>query len=563
VRKKIGQILIEEKICTPEQIEQAINKQKVDGRLLGTILVEEGYCTENEICRSISKQLNIPVIEIQNDEKFIMDGLEYDIDYELIGKISEKLMSTNKIIPICREGSMVILAASDPSDIDAINNFNFMLESKIPSFKSKIAIISCQDIRTTLSLASQKRKEAQIFEGLSNEKVEPASSLYNLDLTEGEEKVISITKKILRDAIKEKVSDIHIEPSNTGVRIRYRVDGLLEEIMTLPASISSKLINHIKNAAGMDTADKRHPQDGRLELRDFLIDDSFVDVRLATLPGLYSNTYGEKIVMRILSREFFSQTLSDIGFESDTLKNYRELIHMPYGLILVSGPTGSGKTTTLAATLNEINDIRKNIISIEDPIEYIIDGIHQIQINPKTNMGFAEYLRSVLRQDPDIIMIGEIRDEETARIAIQAATTGHKVFGTVHSNDSAGALTRLIELGVDAHLLRDSVIGVLSQRLVRKVCVMCEGKGCSCKDGYNGRTVVSELLPIDSDIRKQIRPNISGDEIKQHAKVTTLWENGLELVKRGVTTFDELIRVVGNIDNLKERRESLVISAQN
>lgn len=377
--------------------------------------------------------------------------------------------------------------------------------------------------------------------------------------------IVKLLDLIIRQAIEIRASDIHIEPFEHYLRVRCRIDGDLKEIIKLPKAIHSPLITRIKIIGQMDIADKRIPQDGRVENR---INNKAIDMRISTIPTIY----GEKVVLRLLDRDNFFLTKSEIGFTEKNYERFNKLIQQPHGMILITGPAGSGKTTTLYAILEELNKIEKNIITIEDPVEYKIEGINQIQINPKAGLTFVNGLRSILRQDPDIIMIGEIRDSETAKIAIRAAVTGHLVLSTLHTKDSPSAITRLIDMGIEPYLVSAAIAGVVSQRLVKKLCNCCKvpyeanysqkvllglnpqdevilykPKGCyKCENGYYGRTAVHEIMIVNEEIRKIINSEISIDELRRSAienGMTTIMDNSIELALKGVTSLEEILKI--------------------
>lgn len=390
-------------------------------------------------------------------------------------------------------------------------------------------------------------------------------SLHNNKSEISNSPIIKLLDQIIKQAIEMRASDIHIEPFENYLRIRYRIDGNLKEIIKLPKFAHSPIITRIKIIGHMDIADKRVPQDGRVENR---VNDKVIDMRISTIPTIY----GEKVVLRLLDRDNFLLTKSEIGFTEKNYERFNKLIQQPHGMILITGPAGSGKTTTLYAILEELNKIEKNIITIEDPVEYKLDGINQIQINPKAGLTFANGLRSILRQDPDIIMIGEIRDSETAKIAIRAAVTGHLVLSTLHTKDSPSAITRLIDMGIEPYLVSAAVVGVVSQRLVKKLCNYCKLSykasysekvllglkpqeevilhkpvGCyRCDNGYYGRTAVHEVLIVNEEIRKMINSGISIDELRKYAiesGMTTIMDNSVELALRGVSSLEEILRI--------------------
>ncbi|MDW7673454.1 MAG: GspE/PulE family protein, partial [Bacillota bacterium] len=383
--------------------------------------------------------------------------------------------------------------------------------------------------------------------------------------------IVKAVNAIIQQAVQEKASDIHIEPAETKVRVRCRIDGILQELISLPKQTHGPLVSRIKILASMDIAEKRLPQDGRIQIK---AGSQQIDLRISTMPTIY----GEKVVIRLLDKSNALFTISQLGMQPEVQQVFENILKQTYGIILVTGPTGSGKTTTLYASINQLNDSEKNIITIEDPVEYVLSGINQVQVNQKVGMTFASGLRSILRQDPDIIMLGEIRDVETAEIAIRAATTGHVVLSTLHTNDAAGTVTRLIDMGIEPFMVASSLVGVVSQRLVRKICLECKtsyklppfdpwriyleadhneeitlykGRGCgSCNNtGYKGRIAIQEVMPINNNLRTLITNKRSQAEIKEEAisqGVYTLKNDGVKKALAGITTLSEVMRVVYN-----------------
>ncbi|MGM0472485.1 MAG: type II secretion system ATPase GspE [Bacillota bacterium] len=546
-KKRLGDILLEVGFITEEELEEALEKQKGSDKRLGTVLKEMELVTEQDVMEALEYQLGIPQVDLS---KFI-------IDFDVIQLIPQSLAKRHKAIPIKKEEDTLTVAMADPLDVMAIDDIRVKTGCKVvPVIASEAEIDQAID---------------QYFG--SDDIVDEFVNDLDEDLSVGEEEeveldrlrqmveeapVVRLVNNIITKGVKLEASDIHIEPQEEEVRVRYRIDGLLRSEMNIPKHTHSALVSRIKIMADLDIAERRKPQDGRIQI---LIKDREVDLRISVLPTVE----GEKVVIRILDKSNLMLNLEKLGFVNEDLTKFKSLIKQPHGILLITGPTGSGKTTTLYSALDFLNSEEDNIITIEDPVEYSLQGVNQVQTNVKAGLTFANGLRSILRQDPDIVMVGEIRDKETAEIAIHAALTGHLVLSTLHTNDAAGALTRLINMGIEPFLVSSSVIGVVAQRLVRKICTECkveagtynnnsrevklhEGKGCSnCNEiGYSGRTAIHEILELDSQLKKLITDKASGDQIKERALeqgMITLEDVGLEKVNQGITTLDEVMRV--------------------
>ncbi|KPU28063.1 type II secretion system protein E [Caloranaerobacter sp. TR13] len=553
---RLGELLISAKKITEEQLKSALEEQKKTGKKLGELLVEKGYIKEEEIIEVLEYQLGIPHMDLD----------KYFIDPEIPKIIPEKLARRHTLIPIRKEGNKLIVAMADPLNIFAIDD---------------IKIATGLDIEPVISTRKNILNAIEQYYGkeIAEKAVEDFKKQYNVDDINGIDEeiitqinnapVVRLINSIIKQAVNSRASDIHIEPFENRLRIRFRIDGQLQEIMTPSISTHSAIVTRIKIMGKMNIAEKRIPQDGRVEIN---IDGREIDLRISTMPTVY----GEKVVIRLLDRGSFLLSKEQLGFIKDNLLRFNKIIKNPNGIILITGPTGSGKTTTLYALLRELNSMDKNIITLEDPVEYKLDGINQVQINNKAGLTFATGLRSILRQDPDIIMVGEIRDEETARLAVRAAITGHLVISTMHTNDASSTVARLIDMGIESYLISSSLVGVISQRLVRKICDNCKisyipdkieikslnidentklfrGKGCSqCYNtGYKGRTAIHEIMIIDKEMRKLIDENASNDILKLNSSkngMITLRENCRSLVIEGITTFEELMRVTYTIE---------------
>ncbi|MCL0107553.1 Flp pilus assembly complex ATPase component TadA [Peptococcaceae bacterium] len=554
-RKRLGDILVENKLITKEQLEQALDNQKKMGKRLGEVLIDTGLVTEKDILNVLELQLRIPQVTLSDK-----------IDVKLIKSIPEQLIKRHKVIPIKKEGNRMIVAMFDPLNVLALDDLKITTNCEIdPVLASRKEIESVIQKVYSLSFLNEEESDTAEQESLR-------AGYLDLDFSdEGmvDSLAVKLTNSIIKQAIDESASDIHIEPAEKEVRVRYRVDGILHEAMSLPKTSQSALTARLKILSNMDVAEKRLPQDGRMNVK---YRKQEFDLRMSSLPVIH----GEKIVIRVLKSKNVSMlSIKELGFDEFNLKRFTDILKHSYGLVLVTGPTGSGKTTTLYAALQELSSIEKNILTIEDPVEYIFEGINQIQVNVKAGLTFAAGLRSILRQDPDIIMVGEIRDAETAEIAVRAASTGHLVLSTLHTNDAATALTRLIDMGVEPFLVSSAVLGVVSQRLVRILCPHCKESyhlpsddpirdfigigsnedielyravGCdNCRKlGYIGRTSIQEVMIISKDIREMIKNKNSAQQIRNKAieeGMIILKEDGIRKALNGITTIQEVMRV--------------------
>jgi len=559
----LEQILVREKLVTEKLMQEAQAKRSIAGKPIGKYLVEMGYLHEEDLIKAISKQLNVPYLAIKDfpESRVPLDDLNISFNYLL----------EHKCLPIKLDNDLLTLAMADPLDFYTIDNLKLTLGIKIQVFLS-----SEKDIVETIESWYGRRGSAmeRIVGDMGEEEYELLSSsdpedVEHLKDMASEAPVIKLVNLIIGKAVEIEASDIHIEPFENDLKVRYRIDGVLHNMEAPPEKLQNAIISRIKIMAKINIAERRLPQDGRIKLR---LRGKEIDIRVSTIPTIY----GESIVLRILDRENVFLYFSKLGFPKNCLEHFEQTINKPYGLLLVTGPTGSGKTTTLYAALNQLNSPEKKIITIEDPIEYQLKGVNQIHVKPQIGLTFASGLRSIVRQDPDIIMVGEIRDAETAGIAIQAALTGHMVFSTVHTNDAAGAISRLSDMGIESFLMASALLGVLAQRLIRKICPHCkeliklsnqtldklgpefehilpsnetfEGKGCeNCNQtGYRGRIGIYELLLVQEEIHNMILQKTSSISIKEKARslgMVTLRENGWEKVKAGITTVSELYRV--------------------
>jgi len=557
-KSSVIDILLKQGVLTQEQVKKAVDSIKKTGFSLEKAIVRLGFLTEEDIASAVARESGVPY----------MDLSDYMIDPMVLKYVPEELANRYKIVPLFKIGDTLTCAMANPRDIIAIDEVR--LKSKIANIDPVLASeSSIQKIIDSYygALGSVddviKRIDKDKMVGLGDD-----ARLSELLEVAEEAPIIKLVNLIITQAVKQRASDIHIEPARQVLRIRYRVDGILQEVKTPPKHLQNAVISRIKILAKMDIAERRKPQDGRISLR---MEGKDLDIRVSTFPTIY----GENVVLRLLDKSSMLLGLEDLGFVKEKLRIFNELIRKPYGIVLVTGPTGSGKTTTLYAALSTINTIEKNIITIEDPVEYQIPLIRQTQVDPKKNLTFATGLRTILRQDPDIVMVGEIRDKETADMAVQASLTGHLVFSTLHTNDATTSVIRLTDMGVEPFLISSSVIGVLAQRLVRRICERCKttytpspellenlglkekttlykGKGChDCSmAGYAGRIAIYELFIPSEKAKKMIIAKASSEEIRQVAiseGMSTLYRDGLELVKNGTTTPEELKRVIEEI----------------
>jgi len=560
IRRDLGQKLIDAALITQEQYEIGMKKHSENQVPLRNILVEMGFVTEENLMAFLGESIGMP---------FIRNLFNKITDPTVINFIPEKTCRQYMAMPLFKTGEVLTIAMGDPFDVFAIDDLQSIAKCKVEAVLSKKDEI----VNVIDSYYGSKDPLHDIVSGMEKDEAleiiqDDDSRVVSEEQTEVvDAPIIRLVNTMISQAIKDRASDIHVEPEEKKLGIRYRIDGVLRETMVPPKRLQPAIISRIKIMAGMDISTKRTPQDGRFKIR---VEKKDIDIRISTIPTIY----GEKVVMRLLDQTSVCSNLEDIGFNKDTCKQFRDLIDRPYGIILVTGPTGSGKTTTLYYALQEINSPEKNIVTIEEPVEYELEGINQISVNVKAGVTFAEGLKSILRQDPDVIMVGEVRDLETANIAVRAALTGHLVFSTLHTNDAASSIARLIDMGVPPYLVTSSVSCILAQRLVRKVCEKCKepftptpemlseldldgtaegytfykGKGCEdcAQTGYFGRIGVFEFMVIDKELRNLIHTGCSGDDIKVAAQKTgmkLLWEDGKEKIKKGVTTIEELKRV--------------------
>ena len=559
ITEKLGKLLVSAHLITEEQLQKALLTQKKEGGRLGTILVKLGSVDEERLLKFLSQQYHIPPVDLS----------KFTIDPAVVKLVPADVVQKYQVIPIKRSGAVLSLAMVDPTDIFAIDDIKFMtgydVEPMVASEGAVLAALS-KYYDSSHQLQTVLKDMAVQEDALTVAEEEEEIDVSKLKEAVEDAPVVKLANFLLSEAIKKGASDIHIEAYEHKFRVRYRLDGSLYEVMSPPMKLKAALTSRLKIMAELDIAERRLPQDGRIKLR---LKDKEVDLRVSSLPCLF----GEKIVMRILDKSNLTLDLTKLGFEPNALQDFMKAISSPYGMVLVTGPTGSGKTTSLYSALSYINTDDVNIMTAEDPVEYNLMGINQVQMKEEIGLNFAACLRSFLRQDPDIIMVGEIRDYETAEIAVKAALTGHLVLSTLHTNDAPSTVNRLLNMGIEPFLVASSVILIMAQRLARRICPKCKeeekitpealveigyspadagkivcyrGKGCDvCSDtGYKGRLALYEVMPIGDQVRELILQGASADEIKKRAVssgMKTLRMSGLQKIKEGITTVEEVV----------------------
>lgn len=562
--KKLGELLIALGFLTDEQLQQILERQKKTGKKLGEILIEEGIISEEILCAVLAKQFNIPYVSLSEIEEIPKDVLKL---------VSEKLVKTFQFIPIDfdKNTKTLTVAMSDPLDIVAFDSLKLSTPYNI-----KVVIARKKEILEAISKYYEKKETIQEIEKKAETELETGlaeiveeQDITELDVQAEAAPVVKAVNFIIEQALNLKASDILIEPQEKEIRIRYRIDGIFHDQKPIPKKLLPSIVARVKIMGKMDITERRKPQDGRIRIN---YNGKPINLRISVIP----TSHGEKVCIRIIDAQALTLPLTELGFEEDQLKLFEKAIRQPYGMILVTGPTGSGKTTTLYSALNVLNTPDVNIMTVEDPVEAVIYGINQVNVNEKAGLTFAAALRAFLRQDPDIIMIGEIRDKETIEIGINAALTGHLVFATLHTNDAASAVTRLINMGVEPFLIASTLTLVISQKLIRKICNECrrqykvslqqlqplgvtpemvnnakeiiiyKGMGCSkCQGGYKGRTGIYEVLECNDSIKDLILKKASHFDIKQQARkngMLTLREAALRKLLSGITTVEEVLK---------------------
>jgi type IV pilus assembly protein PilB len=564
---RLGELLVRNNLITKEQLSKALDEQKEAGShgRLGSILIKNGLISEPDLTSFLSKQYGVPSINLN----------DFEVDPAVIKTIPVEIAQKYQIIPVNRAGSTLIIAMSDPSNIFAIDDIKFMT-----GYNVEVVVASETAIKTSIDkFYDQSASLADVMSGMEMEDIEVVGEEEDVDISSLERAtedapVVKLVNLILTDAIKKKASDIHVEPYERVFRVRYRIDGVLYEVMKPPLKLKNALTSRIKIMAELDIAERRLPQDGRIKIK--LGGGKDMDYRVSCLPTLF----GEKIVLRLLDKSSLQLDMTKLGYEAESLTHFKREIHKPFGMVLVTGPTGSGKTVSLYSALSELNKSTENISTAEDPVEFNFAGINQVQMHEDIGLNFATALRSFLRQDPDIIMIGEIRDFETAEIAVKAALTGHMVLSTLHTNDAPATVSRLLNMGVEPFLVASAVNLITAQRLARRTCQECKvvdeipvqalidagvppedapeylcyrGVGCpKCNGtGYKGRVGFYQVMPMLEQIRELVLNGANTAEIKRESMrlgIKTMRQSGLTKLQEGVTSFEEVLRVTVSDD---------------
>jgi len=554
-RNQLGTLLLERGLVTEEQLEAALEEQRQSRKSLGRVLIDAGIVAEGDLVSTLAARIGLEFVDL----------LDYAIDASAVGLISDSLARRFQAVPIGWEENRLVVAMADPSNVVAIDDIRTITGAEV-----RTVVATRAAILEVIEKYQRMEGNAEDVSALAASEADADDDLSRVKEVTEDAPIVKLVNLLISQAVGDRASDIHIEPTETDVRVRYRIDGVLHEVMRSPKNIQSGLISRLKIMADLNIAERRVPQDGRMS---GVIGGKSVDLRVATRPTVY----GEKVVMRILDKSTALLDLKDLGFYGDTLARYETAYRKPYGTILVTGPTGSGKSTTLYATLNAVNDTAKNIITVEDPVEYRLAGINQVQVNVKAGLTFALALRTILRSDPDIVLLGEVRDRETATIAIEAALTGHLVLSTLHTNDAASTPTRLVEMGVEPFLVGSALDCIVAQRLARRLCPKCkesyipesaeletlgwdpEGAdelptlyravGCpACgRTGYHGRFAIHEVLLVTEEVERLIVDRAHTEDIKKVALaqgMLTLRQSGMAQALAGTTSIEEILRVV-------------------
>ncbi|WP_062293393.1 GspE/PulE family protein [Demequina phytophila] len=551
--KQLGTILLEDGALTEDQLVDAIDEQKERGQSLGRTLVEMGYISEGQLVRALATQVGMEFVELG----------DYPVDRAAVALVPGAVCRRHMALPIAMGDGLIHVAMSNPGNVVAVDDISTITKMRV------IPVVAAHD-DVAAAIARYVRSDAEMED--LQESIETEASLDNEDLSsaaDDDAPIVRFVNLLITQAVQDRASDIHIEPAEHDLRVRYRIDGVLHEMQRAPKAITGGVISRLKIMSDIDIAERRKPQDGRLSVNH---EGRKIDLRVATLPTVW----GEKVVMRILDNSTARLALEDLGIRENNQRIYAGAYQKPYGMILVTGPTGSGKSTTLYATLNQISKPEVNVITVEDPVEYRIPGINQVQVNPKAGLTFAAALRSILRADPDVVLVGEVRDGETAQIAIEAALTGHLVLSTLHTNDAPSAMTRLIEMDIEPFLVGSAIDCVVAQRLARRLCDHCavehridphdlppaikwnpnqsippilRPEGCQrCSNtGYRGRVALHEIMPINEEIERLTVARASSAEIANaavDAGMETLIQDGWAKVMDGTTSLEELLRVV-------------------
>ena len=556
-KKRLGEILVEKKLVTENQIDEAMNLQKKLGKRMGQIMIDKGWISEQDMLVVLSEQFSIPYV-------WLRSGV---YDPAALSLIDKEIATKVEMLPLLKVRGVLYVATADPQ---AITRFD-VIESST-GLKVQPVLAQLSDITKNISEAYENIGPVEDYIGDFEEDFELVESqtpddFTSIDEMAGTSPVINLVNSMIQRAVHDGASDIHVEPSRTKCRIRFRIDGVLYEVMAPKIEMHAAIVSRMKIMAKLDIAERRLPQDGRIQVST---KGHVVDLRFSSLPGIF----GEKVVLRVLDKNQSILNIDKLGMTDLNLGVFKRLLKKSHGLVLVTGPTGSGKSTTLYAAINHINSLEKNIVTIEDPVEYQIDIINQNQVKESIGLSFAVFLKHILRQDPDIIMVGEIREKETAEIAIQASLTGHLVLSTLHTNDSLGAVIRLLEMGIEPYLLSSALLGVVAQRLVRTVCSECKtsyvpsleikkklglgdsehiklakGRGCpACYDsGFKSRIALHEILELDSGLQQLISTNPTRESIETYIynkDYKSLLDDGYDRVKKGITTIEEVSRTV-------------------
>jgi type IV pilus assembly protein PilB len=551
--KQLGDILLDSGLVTQQQLADAYDEHQRAGRALGRVLVEKGVLTESQLVAALAQQIGLKFVDLS----------DYPVDGAAIASVPPVVCRRYNALPIGYDDGKLLVAMSDPANVFAIDDIRSITGAEV-----KPVVATKSDV--TSAINRYHRVDGDLDDLTMSMETDDDDDLSNIKEVVEDAPIVKFVNLLITQAIQDRASDIHIEPTERDLRVRFRIDGVLHDVMRSPKNIQSGVISRLKIMADINIAERRVPQDGRLSVN---ANGKKIDLRVATLPCVW----GEKVVMRVLDNSTALLKLSDLGFSDDNYERYSQSFTKPYGMILVTGPTGSGKSTTLYATLNIVSRPEINVITVEDPVEYRISGINQVQTNPKAGLTFASALRSILRSDPDVVLIGEVRDHETAQIAIEAALTGHLVLTTLHTNDAPSAMTRLIEMGIEPFLVGSALDCVLAQRLARRLCSKCKeaytpepdtllsarfpwevgmelptlyrATGCSAcaKTGYRGRLALHEVMPVSEEIERLTVEHASAAVIAQSAReagMTTLRDDGMFKVLKGVTTLEEILRVV-------------------
>jgi len=557
VRKRLGEILIERGKLDQANLERALRLQTETGEKLGALLVTLGLCAQRDVAEALASQLALPLVDVTGYPEFPI----------LEERVSARFLREARALPVREDESELTLAMADPTDAYTISAFEMVTGRAV---RPMVAIPT--DLEAALERLYGAGRSA-VGQLIGDVETRPDELSFDADVQQlkdlaSEAPVIRLVSLLITNALEMRASDIHIEPFENRLIVRYRIDGVLHEVESPPRRLSAAVISRVKIMANLDIAERRLPQDGRIRLR---VQGKEIDLRVSTVPTMH----GESVVMRILDKGGVALDFAKLGFEDDALKVFLDVLLQPHGILLVTGPTGSGKTTTLYTALDRLNQPDVKILTVEDPVEYQMGGINQIQVKPQIDLTFANALRSIVRQDPDIIMIGEIRDLETAQIAVQSALTGHLVLSTVHTNDAPSTVNRLLDMGVEDYLLTSTVIGILAQRLVRKLCPDCKepytalpelveemklhrfsrdreitlwhAKGCAncAKTGYVGRICITEIMPMTDALRSLVMKHANAADLRVEAikdGMITMYEDGLRKAVKGITTFEEVLR---------------------